>query len=85
MMSYFNPTHAHLLTDFAVLVWLCVYLSDDDLVEVETCRRNISDKLLIFIEFTLCWVKHCMVERPSPYRAVNTLRLGYKNQSVNAV
>jgi hypothetical protein len=22
---------------------------------------------------------------PSPYRAVNTLRLGYKNQSVNAV
>jgi hypothetical protein len=25
------------------------------------------------------------VERPSPYRAVNTLRLGYKNQPVNAV
>jgi len=24
-------------------------------------------------------------KRPSPYRAVNTLRLGYKNQSVNAV
>jgi len=23
--------------------------------------------------------------RPSPYRTVNTLRLGYKNQSVNAV
>jgi len=23
--------------------------------------------------------------RPSPYRAVNTLRLGYTNQSVNAV
>ena len=23
--------------------------------------------------------------RPSPYRAVNTLRLGYKNQSVNVV
>jgi hypothetical protein len=25
------------------------------------------------------------IERPSPYRAVNTFRLGYKNQSVNAV
>jgi len=24
------------------------------------------------------------VEIPSPYRAVNTLRLGYKNQSVNS-
>jgi hypothetical protein len=23
--------------------------------------------------------------KPSPYRAVNTLRLGYRNQSVNAV
>jgi len=27
---------------------------------------------------------HCNY-RPSPYRAVNTLRLCYKNQSVNAV
>ena len=25
------------------------------------------------------------VQRPSPYRAVNTLRLSYKNQSVNVV
>ena len=25
------------------------------------------------------------IQRPSPYRAVNTLRLGYKNQSVNVV
>ena len=24
------------------------------------------------------------IQRLSPYRAVNTLRLGYKNQSVNA-
>jgi len=27
----------------------------------------------------------CFIYRPSPYRAVNTLRLGYKNQSVNVV
>jgi len=25
------------------------------------------------------------IKRPSPYRAVNTLRLCYKNQTVNAV
>jgi hypothetical protein len=33
-------------TEFAVLVCFCVYLPDDDLVEVETYRRDISDKLL---------------------------------------
>jgi hypothetical protein len=27
----------------------------------------------------------CFIYRPSPYRAVNTSRLGYKNRSVNAV
>jgi len=26
-----------------------------------------------------------LILKTSPYRAVNTLRLGYKNQSVNAV
>jgi hypothetical protein len=30
-----------------VCVWLGLRLLDDDLVEVETCRRNISDKLLL--------------------------------------
>jgi len=30
-------------------------------------------------------VKPGVIERPSTYRAVNILRLGYKNQSVNAV
>jgi len=31
-------------TEFAVLVCLCMYLLDDDVTNVETCRRNISDK-----------------------------------------
>ena len=35
--------------EFAVLVCFCVYLPDDDLVEVETCRRDINGKLLLFI------------------------------------
>jgi len=30
-------------------------------------------------------VKPVFIERPSSYRAVNTLRLGYRNQPVNAV
>jgi hypothetical protein len=32
-----------------------------------------------------CKISVNYIERPSPYRAVNTLRLGYKNQPVNAV
>jgi hypothetical protein len=32
------------LTEFAALVCICMYLPDDDLVEVETCRREIRDK-----------------------------------------
>jgi hypothetical protein len=31
------------------------------------------------------WALEGIVKRFSPYRAVNTLRLGYKNQLVNAV
>jgi hypothetical protein len=27
----------------------------------------------------------CSIQRPSPYRAVNTFHLGYKNQSVYSV
>jgi len=32
---YFNSTYAHLLTEYAVLVCLCIYHPDDDLEEVE--------------------------------------------------
>jgi hypothetical protein len=31
------------MTEFAVLVCLCVYLPDDELVGVETCRRDTSN------------------------------------------
>ena len=34
---------------------------------------------------TLCGQNVELYIKDSPYRAVNTLRLGYKNQSVNAV
>jgi hypothetical protein len=35
-------------------------MRDDDLVEVITCRRDISDKLLFTIEYTVCWIKYCV-------------------------
>lgn len=34
---------------YTVLVCFCIYLPDKDLVEVETHRRDISDKYLLFI------------------------------------
>ena len=32
------------MTAFAVLVCLCIYLPVDGLIDVETCRRDISDR-----------------------------------------
>jgi hypothetical protein len=38
------------LTKFVLFACLFIYLPDDDLVEVETCRRVISDKLLFITD-----------------------------------
>jgi hypothetical protein len=43
-------------------VCLCVYLPDDDLVEDETCRRNVSDKLLFITDYAMCWIEYCVIE-----------------------
>jgi len=40
------------LTEFSVLIRLCVYLSDDSVLEVETFRKDISDeRLLLIVQF----------------------------------
>ena len=49
----------HLLTQFAVLLRLCICRPDDDLVEVKTCRKDISDKWLFIIHCAVCWIKCC--------------------------
>ena len=38
------------VTEFAVVVCLFIYLPDDDFTDVETYRRNISDKLSLIID-----------------------------------
>jgi len=43
-------THAHILAQFTVLVCLRMYLPDDDLVEVETRRRDINEKRLFITD-----------------------------------
>jgi len=35
------------------------YLPNDDLIGVETCRRNTSDKWLFITDHTVCWIKYC--------------------------
>jgi hypothetical protein len=46
---------------FAVLVCRCMYLPDEGLVEVETCRRNINDKFVYITECAICWTKYCII------------------------
>jgi hypothetical protein len=42
------------VTEFAVLVCLCIYLTDEDPIEVETCRRNMTnDYLLLSVQFVV--------------------------------
>ena len=41
-------------TQFALLLYLYIYRPDDDLVDVETCRRNISDKFLFVTDYAAC-------------------------------
>lgn len=48
-------------TQFAVIVCLCIYRLHDDLVDVETCRRNISDKFLFVTDYAACWIKCCVM------------------------
>jgi len=45
------------LTDVAVLAYLCIYLRDDDPVQVEACRRNTSEKWLFIIDCATCWIE----------------------------
>ena len=39
-----------------------MYLHVEDLVEVETCRRNISDKLLFITDYVICLIKYCIMK-----------------------
>jgi hypothetical protein len=42
------------MTEFVVLVYIRIYLPDNDLVEVETCRRDVNDKLLLITNRAIC-------------------------------
>jgi hypothetical protein len=48
------------LTEFAVLVSLYTYVTDDDVVEVGTCTRNISGILLYVTDCAICWIRYCL-------------------------
>ena len=67
---------------------------DQDCVEME-CRCDEGEQWrhktvglqhnLLCLNLWKAEIKLTLVWRPSPYRAVNTPHLSYKNQSVNAV
>jgi len=37
------------------LIYICIPLPDDELVEVETCKEDISDKFII--DCAICWIE----------------------------
>jgi hypothetical protein len=39
-----------------------MYLHVENLVEVETCRRNISDKLLFITDYVICFINYCIMK-----------------------
>ena len=43
------------------LVCLCIYFPDDDFVDVETCRRVVSDIWLCIIDCAVCWIQYHMI------------------------
>jgi len=49
------------VTPWWTTVCLYVYVPDDSLVGVETCRRDINDKLLFFTDGAVWWIKYRMV------------------------
>jgi hypothetical protein len=55
LLVFAPSTHSNTASWSSVLVCLCIYHPDDDLVEVETCRRNISD---IIICYWVCSLLH---------------------------
>jgi len=42
------------------VVRLCMYLPDDDVVEVETFSRTVRGKLLLIIDCAVCLIKYCI-------------------------
>jgi len=53
----FYPHTCTSLTEFALLVHLCMYLPDDDIVEAETCRKDILNYEWLFI---VDWTVYCI-------------------------
>jgi len=49
------------LTEFIVSVCLFIQLLDDDLVEVETCRKGVSHKRLFTTACVICCLKYCII------------------------
>jgi len=50
------------LTEFVVSVCLFIYLFDDDLVEIKTCRKGVSHRRLFTIDCVICCLKYCIID-----------------------
>jgi len=58
------------------LMCLCIYLPDNELVEVDTCQRDISDKWLFIINCAIYWIAYCMAFKHLSHCYTKTCILG---------
>jgi hypothetical protein len=56
MIPHLKSTRANF---WRVAVFVCPLRPDDVIVQVETCRRDVNDKLLFLIDFVICCIKYC--------------------------
>ena len=64
---FFLPCRCTSLAEFAVCLYISIYLPDDDLIEVETRRRDVSDILLFITDCEMCWINVLQVPECSLY------------------
>lgn len=62
------------LTELFNLYTLCTQLHKDELLEVETCKKDISGKLLFIVDHGVCWIQYCMIHFKGEH--FNTFKAG---------
>ena len=53
-----HKIHSNTCNCICVCMRFCMYLSDDDLVHAETCRRDVSDQWLFITDCAVRWIKY---------------------------
>jgi len=77
---YYNSTYTQVRQNFLYFYSFACNLPDDELLEAETCSRDIvNNKLLLTTDCAICWIKYCtslctsIMRATCPYRLIHFL------------